>query len=116
MKIAVLVAAFLFFLAAACGAEETGPQDYVFLDGIISDFKGPGFILNERHTIIVTHKTGFYDSSGSKIASYRLEPQKWVYVEGYPGANGSVEAEKIYVLPGPARKKGSHKYDFMQSP
>lgn len=101
----------LLALAPACGAEET---DLRFLKGVVSGFDGPGFVLNERHRVVVTHETSFYDASGREAAYYKLEPKKRVYVEGVPFPDGSIEADKIYILP--EGREGKKRYDFMQSP
>jgi hypothetical protein len=113
MKAAFLIGVILFVLSATCNAEESY-ADYKFLKGTVSGFEGRGFVLNERHKVVVTHETSFYDASGNETASYNLEPQKRIYVEGVPYPDGSVEAEKVYILP--AGREGNKRYDFMQSP
>lgn len=114
MRKAFWIVTILFALAPACGAEESGIAEYKFLKGVVSGFDGPGFVLNERHRVVVTHETSFYDASGREAAYYKLEPQKRVYVEGVPYPDGSIEAEKIYILPD--GREGKKRYDFMQSP
>lgn len=111
MRHAFRIGIILLALASTCGAEET---DLRFLKGVVSGFDGRGFVLNERHKVVVTHETSFYDASDRETASYNLEPGKRVYVEGVPYWDGSIEAEKIYILPD--GREGKKRYDFMQSP
>ncbi len=113
MKAAFLVLIALLAIKPACNAEE-GHADYRFLKGVVSGFDGPGFVLNELYKVVITYETSFHDATGKETASYNLEERKRVYVEGVPYPDGSVEAEKVYILP--AGREGNKRYDFMQSP
>ncbi len=115
-KRAVLLIFFLFALAAPCMAGEDGEAEYGFVKGIISRLDGSGIIVNESHKVNITYSTRFYEASGKETGSYELGEQKWVYAEGARGPDGSISAEKVYILPWPVGKKGSPRYDFIQSP
>lgn len=114
-KKAVLILTFLLAIGSPCMAGEDG-EAYGFVKGIISRLDGSGIIVNESHKVNINYATKFYEASGRETGSYALGEQKWVYAEGAPGPDGSISAEKVYILPGPVGKKGSPRYDFMQSP
>lgn len=116
MKRAILILTFLLALGGPCMAGEENEADYGFVKGIISRLDGSGIIVNESHKVNITYATRFYEASGRETGSYALGEQKWVYAEGARGPDGSISAEKVYILPGPVGKKGSPRYDFIQSP
>lgn len=120
MKKAVLIAALMFFLTPAnsfsSDGGEDGEREYRFFHGIISGYSGNSIIVNEGKKANITYETKFFDSSGREVEAYRLPEHRWVYVEGTTNRDGSVDAEKIYLLPGPVSGKNKTAYGFIQSP
>ncbi|MBI2411965.1 MAG: hypothetical protein HYV24_01975 [Deltaproteobacteria bacterium] len=100
--------------ASAVFAGEEGEER--FIQGIISSYGTSSLVLNERQTINIKAETRFFDSSGNDSSMYRLSEYKWLYVEGTPGEDGSIDAEKIYFLPKYISGKERYRYEYMQIP
>ncbi|OGP14327.1 MAG: hypothetical protein A2054_03765 [Deltaproteobacteria bacterium GWA2_55_10] len=113
MRSVVLITAIILVFASVCKAEEKGRR---YMTGIVSGLDGAALVVNERHRVVLTYSTGVWWASGMQAGQYDLDTGKWVYVEGAVNTDGSIDAEKIYILPGPAGRKGGRKYDFIQSP
>ncbi|HEY4707541.1 MAG TPA: DUF5666 domain-containing protein [Thermodesulfobacteriota bacterium] len=113
MRVAVLITAVILAFSSVSAADER-PQRY--LTGMVSGLDGAALVVNERHRVVVTYSTGVWWASGKQAGQYDLDAGRWVYVEGAINTDGSIDAQKIYILPGPAGRKGGRKYDFIQSP
>ncbi len=113
MRAALLLTLVLLLFSSVSLADER-PQKY--LTGIVSGLDGPALVVNERHRVVLSWSTGVWWADNRQAGKYEIDAGRWVYVEGAINSDGSIEAEKIYILPGPAGRKGGRKYDFMQSP
>lgn len=119
IKKTVLIVAIMLFLIPINSFSYDGEdeqRDYKFFYGMISGYSGNSIIVNEGKKANITYETKFYEPSGKEVEAYRLTEYKWVYVEGVPNKDGSVDAEKIYLLPGPVNAGNRYSYGFIQSP
>lgn len=111
---AIMMLVAMVVSASAAFAGEEGEER--FIQGIVSSYGTSSIVLNERQTVNIKAETRFFDSSGNDSSFYRLSDYKWLYVEGVPGEEGSIDAEKVYFLPKYISGKERYKYEFMQLP
>ncbi len=116
----VILAALLCFLPvisrAAGDIEPEDLREYKFVQGIVTGYSGSALMVNEGLRVNLKYDTKFFDSHGEPAGSYEVRVRKWIYMEGTVNADKSVDAEKIYLLPGRIGDKDKKKYPFMQIP
>ncbi len=114
--IAVLLC-FLSVLSVTARDMETEDQRaYGFIQGVVSGYDGSSLIVNEGTKVNLKYDTKFFDSHGGTIGSFEIKEHKFIYVEGPLMPDKSIDAEKIYLLPGLIKSKDKAKYPFMQIP
>ncbi len=93
-------------------AEKQRP--WKFLQGGVTEHTGDRIVLNEHLVINITGKTRVFNSYGHERDLYYLRGHKWLYVEGKLREDGSIDAERIYLLPDYIERKDRHRYPFMK--
>ncbi len=116
----VILAALLGLLpvisATAGDIEPEDLREYRFVQGIVTGYNGSALMVNEGLRVNLKYDTKFFDSYGGPAGSYEIGKSKWIYVEGTVNVDKSLDAEKIYLLPGHIGNKDKKKYPFMQIP
>ncbi len=99
-------------------AEDIGDDSVAqrFIQGYVSEDDGSRLVLNETWTIHITEETEFFNRRGKELKQLTLRGHKWIYVEGLLNPDGSIQAQKIYLIPGIVKIKDRRKYPFMQIP
>lgn len=87
-----------------------------FVMGVINGYDGPYVVVNEGTKVATNRDTEYFNSSGSPIDERTLRRGSWVYVEGYVGGHGVVEAERVFFLPGYVGRSDRGRYPFIQMP
>lgn len=116
----LIIAALLCLLPvvsrAAGEAVQEDLREYRFVQGIVTGYSGTSLLVNEGLRVNLKYDTKFFDSQGESVGNYEVKEHKWIYVEGTVNADKSVDAQKIYLLPGRVENKDKKKYPFMQMP
>lgn len=121
MKKTRIAALALFFLAAAAlafgrAAMAEDPRPMKFIHGVVSGYEGQAMLVNEGWRVLRTKDTVVYTAAGKELKGVTIKARQWLYLEGFVNADGSVEAEKIYLLPRHIKGKERKKYPFMNLP
>jgi hypothetical protein len=111
----ILLALIAPALAGAVEGEGVDERLYKYFQGFVSAETTTGIVVNETRNVYVGSETKVYNSEGKPVEAKRLKGHKWVYIEGLLQSDGSVQATKIYLMPGHVEKKDVKKYPFMLS-
>ena len=107
----------IFLLAAVlASAAPAGAREMRFVLGMVNGYDGPYAVVNEGTKISTTGETEYFNSSGNPVEGQTMRRGGWVYVEGYVGARGVVEAERVFFLPGYVGRSERGRYPFIQIP
>lgn len=119
VKLTTLMGIVLFLAVIASmahGADVEDEREHRFTIGVINKYNGSSFLVNEGLKVYIVHDTKFFDDRGNPATGKGLRESRWVYVEGPLNADGSINAESLYLLRGPVGKKDKRKYPFIQIP
>ncbi|GMR04185.1 MAG: hypothetical protein BMS9Abin23_0074 [Thermodesulfobacteriota bacterium] len=96
--------------------ESAQPDDreYRFIIGVVNKNQVWGVIVNEGTRVRITSETEVLNSNEKKRSRYSIKEGAWLYVEGPLNYDGFVEAEKVYLLPGPVRSNEYGNYPFIK--
>ncbi len=110
--LAVLLLAGVLLNHGIAAAEKARP--WKFLQGGVTEYTGERIVLNEHQVINLTGNTKVFNSYGQERDLYYLRGHGWLYVEGKLRQDGSIDAERIYLLPGYIERKDRHRYPFLK--
>jgi len=102
--------------ASARGDDDASLMDdreYKFIIGTVTEDQGWRLLVNESERVVISSETRLLNEREREVGRGSIKSGKWIYLEGPVGRDGAVEAEKVYLLPGPVKSKDYRKYPFI---
>lgn len=102
--------------ASPGGEDEASRHDdreYKFIIGAITEDQGWRLLVNESEILLITPDTKLFNANEREVSRSSIKSGKWIYTEGPIGPDGAIEAEKVYLLPGPVKRSEYRKYPFI---
>jgi len=89
-------------------------REYSFTLGIVTEDQGWTILLNESTRVRITSDTELFNAREKEIGRGSVRSGSWIYIEGPIAIDGAVEADKVYLLPGPVKTTDYRKYPFIK--
>jgi len=94
-------------------ASRSDDREHKFIIGTITEDQGWRLLMNESEMVLITSGTRLYNAHEKEIRRDTIKRGHWIYTEGPIGPDGAIEAERIYLLPGPVKSSEYRKYPFI---
>lgn len=114
-------AAMAFAPPSAAAREESGEDIYAIDDreyglilGVVMDDQGWRIVVNETSRVRISSDTEILDARERKARRSAVRTGRWVYAEGPITFDGDVEADRVYLMPGPVAPGEYGKYPFIK--